>query len=129
MIDTAANGGERALGYFPAFTGERELISHALLAEPRDANFYVDGVFKLHGAAVVAVGRDARPTDRPLLVAGEHAEAQVAEQFVLGLFHHGEEHRKVHDPGRVRIAKLDAAAGGERGGHGGKWIGEREMCR
>ena len=119
MIHAAANRGDGALGYFAPFAREREFIGDTLFPEPGNADFDVDDIFEFDGAAIFAVSRDARPTDRALVVAGEHAEAQVAEQFVLGLFHHGEEYRKVHDAGRVGIAEFNRAGGGERGGHGG----------
>jgi len=90
-------------------------VGDAGFSESGDTDFNFEQIFESCGGLEIALGADPGPAG----LAGDvvDTEASAAEQLVLGLLHHSEERREVHDARGVGVAELDSTRGDERCRH------------
>src|SRR5207245_1332691 len=117
FLDPAANGSDLAAGEFSTVAEEPMSIRDASPAETSDSNFDLQHVFESRGGRKIAFAADARPAYRAGGVAHHNAQAHAPQQVVLGLLHHPEERREVHDPCGVGVAELHAPTRQKRSTH------------
>jgi hypothetical protein len=108
VLKEAADRRDSSLGNQLAGMLETEVVAHTLFADSGDSECNVDQLFKLDCPPVVARRADPRPADFLSFHFRDHAQPEAAKEFVLRLFHVGEEDGEVDDPRHIGIAELDA---------------------